>query len=554
MLRFHVLDPACGSGNFLYVAYRELKRLELELLEKIHENFGDRVRELAGGTSLVSAGQFFGLDIKEFAVELAKVTLMVAKKLALEETRSRLATGEHHLPFDLTERELPLDNLDANLRAADALFCDWPKADAIIGNPPYLGSRYLAKEHGYDYAKRVYAAFPAVPKMADFCVYWFRRAQDTLPEGGRAGLVATNTIRQNETREASLDYVLDHGGTITEAVSTQVWSGEAAVHVSIVNWIKGDAPGLKKLFTQKGDDTEGDWVVEETERINSTLSIRCDVTGALPLTANQKPKRCYVGQYPFNEGFLLEPQEAGEWIAREPKLSEVLFPYMIGRDLIEKCVPTRWIIDFGQRDMLEAMRYPVAFERVKDKVMPTVLAKSTKEKAATGKESTRWSRLAGRWWQFRDYQPGTMAAIAAIPRYIACSRVTKRPIFEFVSNTVHPDNALMVFPMPDDYSFGLLQSGLHWAWFKARCSTLKGDFRYTSDTVFDTFPWPQTPTLAQRGRSPTPPFPCGRCAGRSSRRTNGACATCTARSTCPARTRCATPRTRWIRPCARPTA
>ncbi len=105
--------------------------------------------------------------------------------------------------------------------------------------------------------------------------------------------------------------------------------------------------------------------------------------------------------------------------------------------------------------------------------------------------------MAGRWWQFRDYQPGTMAAIAAIPRYIACSRVTKRPIFEFVSNTVHPDNALMVFPMPDDYSFGLLQSGLHWAWFKARCSTLKGDFRYTSDTVFDTFPWPQTPTLAQ---------------------------------------------------------
>ena len=90
-----------------------------------------------------------------------------------------------------------------------------------------------------------------------------------------------------------------------------------------------------------------------------------------------------------------------------------------------------------------------------------------------------------------------MAAIAAIPRYIACSRVTKRPIFEFVSNTVHPDNTLMVFPLPDDYSFGILQSGIHWAWFTAKCSTLTERFRYTSDTVFDTFPWPQAPTPAQ---------------------------------------------------------
>jgi hypothetical protein len=143
------------------------------------------------------------------------------------------------------------------------------------------------------------------------------------------------------------------------------------------------------------------------------------------------------------------------------------------------------------------MRHPTAFERVKRLVMPTVLEKAEKEKAATGKESTRWSRMANRWWQFRDYQPGTMAAIAAIPRYIGCSRVTKRPIFEFISSDVHPDNTVVVFPFPDDYSFGVLQSGLHWAWFVARCSTLKGDFRYTSETVFNTFPWPQSPSLGQ---------------------------------------------------------
>jgi hypothetical protein len=157
--------------------------------------------------------------------------------------------------------------------------------------------------------------------------------------------------------------------------------------------------------------------------------------------------------------------------------------------------PTRWIIDFARREMTEAMRYELAFGRVKKLVMPDVLAKAEAEKKATGKETTRWTRMANRWWQFRDYQPGTMAAIAKLPRYIGCPRVTKRPTFEFISNAIHPDNTISVFAFADDYSIGILQSGIHWAWFTAKCSTLTARFRYTSDTVFDTFPWPQSPLL-----------------------------------------------------------
>jgi type II restriction/modification system DNA methylase subunit YeeA len=311
LLHYRVLDPACGSGNFLYIAYRELKRIEMELLDRL----GEQARAKVEHVSAVSAGQFFGIDIKPFAVELAKVTLMLAKKLALDERAALIS--QRGLSFESAEAALPLDNLDKNIFKEDALFCDWPKADAIIGNPPYLGSRYLAKEHGYEYARKVQATFADVPKMADYCVYWFRRAHDALPEGGRAGLVATNTIRQNETREGSLDYVVAHGGTITEAVSTQVWSGEASVHVSIVNWVKGECPGPKKLFAQKGDDANGEWAVEEVETISSTLSTRVDVTGAADLKMNGSPKRCYVGQYPFNEGFLLTPETARDWIASD---------------------------------------------------------------------------------------------------------------------------------------------------------------------------------------------------------------------------------------------
>jgi SAM-dependent methyltransferase len=495
LLDFKVLDPACGSGNFLYVAYRELKRLEAQLLTKIHENFS-RAANAIGTMSLVKTSQFYGIDIKPFAVELAKVTLMLAKKLALDEENQLLNVVQMNLPLEL-DRALPLDNLDRNIRCDDALFCEWTEANAIIGNPPYLGSRYIAKEHGYDYAGKIYAGYPDVPKMADYCVYWFRRTHENLPQNGRAGLVATNTVRQNETRQASLDYIVANSGTITEAVSTQVWSGDAAVHVSIISWIKGDAPGEKKLYTQEGDDPNSPYKLEIVEYITSSLSSCFDVTEANFIAANKSPKVAFVGQYPFNAGFLLTPAEAQQMLGKYPDHREVIFPYMIGRDLIENYAPSRWIIDFAQRDFLKVMKYKLAFDRVQKLVMPDVLAKAEKEKQATGKDSTRWTRMAQKWWQFRDYQPGTMAAIAKVPRYVVCSRVTKRPIFEFISNQIHPDNALVVFSLADDYSFGILQSGIHWAWFVARCSTLKGDFRYTSNTVFDSFPFPQSPTLAQ---------------------------------------------------------
>jgi SAM-dependent methyltransferase len=498
---FRVLDPACGSGNFLFVAYRSLRELEQRLLLRL---FAQDKRQFAkvGLASGISPKCFFGIDVNDNAVETAKVTLMLARRLAHREAEKFWADHTDELPGQDThslefERDLPLDNLDANILCADALFTPWPEADAIIGNPPFLGSRYLAKEHGYDYARKVYAAFPAVPKMADFCVLWFRLAHDRLKPGGRAGLVGTKTIRQNESREASLDYVTANGGTITEAVSHQVWSGEAQVHVSLVNWLKGEQPGTKKLFTQVGDAKDSPWQCAELDTIGPTLSVALDVTAARHLRANEEPKLVYQGQNPVQRGFFLEPQEALDMLKQDPRLRDVLYPYMIGDDLVALGKPSRWVIDFAQREMTEAMRYRTAFERVKELVMPEVLAKAEAEKKATGKDSTRWTRMANRWWQFRDYQPGTMAAIARLPRYIACPRVTKRPVFEFIASSIHPDTMLAVFAFADDYSFGILQSGIHWAWFTAKCSTLTARFRYTSDTVFDTFPWPQSPTLAQ---------------------------------------------------------
>ena len=203
LISFKVLDPACGSGNFLYVTYRELKRIEAEIIARIQSEFKNKTAKDIGSISLVKTSQFFGIDIKPFAVELAKVTLMLAKKLAIDEEK-KLLDLEQGILYDTIEKALPLDNLDNNIICDDALFCDWAQADAIIGNPPFQSKNKIQSEYGPLYVAKVREEYPEVPGRADFCVYWFRKAHQHLKENGRAGLVGTNTIRQNYSREGGL--------------------------------------------------------------------------------------------------------------------------------------------------------------------------------------------------------------------------------------------------------------------------------------------------------------------------------------------------------------
>ena len=510
LLRYRVLDPACGSGNFLYVAFRELKRLEIELLVKLRERFSaaELRRRGVALTSRVGVRQLYGIDRNPFAVELARVTLTIAKELALREAAETADAGEVDLTGQMFDEALPLDDLRENVRCADALFDEWPAADAVVGNPPFVAKNKLVPELGAAYVDRVRRAFPYVSGRADLCVYWFRRAHDHIREGGRAGLVGTNTIRQNESREGGLDYVVDGGGTITEAVSSQVWSGDAAVHVSIVNWVKGEAPGPKKLFRQDGDRADSPFVVAEVETIHPALADRVDLREAAPLRANTDAGACFQGQTHGHAGFLLSPTEAAALVAADPASGAVVHPYMTGADLLTTNPPRpkRYAIDFYPLDVFAAARYKAALARVRERVLPDREAKrdaevAKNEKALAANPKARVNRhhqnFYATWWQF-SYPRGEMLdALDGLPRYVVCVRVTRRPIFAVVSTEVRPNDALVVFPFADDYTFGVLQSDAHWQWFTARCSTLKGDYRYTSSTVFDSFPWPQGPTRAQ---------------------------------------------------------
>jgi type II restriction/modification system DNA methylase subunit YeeA len=499
LINFKVLDPACGSGNFLYVAYRELKRIEAKLLTKIHTNFSGRATANIGTMSLLKTSQFFGIDINPFAVELAKITMMLAKKLALDEEVILLGDVQLTIPLKL-EEALPLDNLDNNIYLNDALLCDWPKVDVIIGNPPFQSKNKMKAEYGNSYVEKIRAKYPEVPGRADYCVYWFRRTHDELDLNKRAGLVGTNTISQNYSRQGGLDYIVNNGGTITEAVSTQVWPGDAVVHVSIVNWIKGTNSTTKKLFTQLGSRKDSDWKIDEVAVINSALSAKIDVTGAKKLNINAQSGACYQGQTHGHKGFLLTVNQAAEFITQDEKNKEVILPYLTGENLLAKKppLPQRYIIDLNHcNDIFSAMSCGSAFLYIQNNVMGDMKAKADEEREDTDKETGPRQSHFKHWWKFWRNRTELIQKISNLSRYIVCSRVTQKPIFEFIDSKIRPNDALQVFTLADDYSFGILQSKIHWEWVLENYSTMKGDARYTSDTVFDTFAFPQSPTLKQ---------------------------------------------------------
>ena len=495
---YQVLDPACGSGNFLYIAYREMKKLERRILDRLEELEG----EPPAPTQFVSARQFWGFDIKDFAVELARVTMTIAKKLAVDE-------------LHLAEAPLPLDNLDGNIRCDDALFAEWPRFDACIGNPPYLGAKVLKQEHSPEYINRVRAAFPGVPGNADYCVYWFRKAHELMEPGARAGLVGTNTIRQNYARIGGLDYIVENDGHIYDAVSSMPWSGEAAVHVSIVCWSKGQPPrrpARLHFYTgpekrQNGNGLE-EWRIVELPEINSALSEKTDVSDALVLSINTDPKRAFQGQTPGHKGFILSLAEVEEIMRKDPASGQVIFPYLIGNDLVGNPggKPSRFIIDFEERDLLSAQRFRAAYWRIEERVLPDKQARAQREiernrallaKNPKAKVNHDHQDALSQWWLHFRGRTDRNAAIRGLTRYVACSRVSKRPIFDLVAIGIKPGDSVQTFAFEDDYSFGILQSDLHWQWWLAKGATLTARPAYTPHSVFDTFPWPQHPAPQQ---------------------------------------------------------
>ncbi len=447
LANYKVLDPACGSGNFLYVAYQELKRIEQLLFNKINEKNKGNSQQLE--MAIVTPAQFFGMDINPFAIELAKVTLMIARKVAIDQ-------------LNLTESALPLDTLDRNIICQDALFSDWIKADAIIGNPPFLGGKNIRLNLGDEYAEKIFTKYP---KDVDFCSYWFRLAHDKINEKGRVGLVATNSISQGKSRKVSLDYITNNNGYIHEAISTQKWSGEAKVHVSIINWSKVK-PNQYFLDHQ------------EVNLINSSLTSLTDVTQAKTLKANLNI--CFQGIIPIGKGFIITEKEAEEFIKNNPKNKKIIKLFSMGANLAQNVngIPERWIIDFNDLSLEDASDYSLPFEHIKKNVKPE-------------REKNRAKRARKYWWQLFAPRPAMREAIKNLAYYFAVPRVSKWAIFIPFNINWLPGDLNIIVASEDYYILGILTSKIHRLWMNAQNSTLGETTRYTNTTCFETFPFPQ---------------------------------------------------------------
>jgi len=463
LMAYIVLDPACGSGNFLYVAYRELRRIELRLRERLAE------LRAAEGIAPQEEMEFFpisnmrGIEVEVFAAELARVTLWMGHKLAADEMR------EH----GLSEPTLPLVDL-SGIKRAHALRIEWPEADAIIGNPPYHGSNMIRGELGAEEVEFLKRTFGIGVK--DYAVYWFRKAHERLRPGGRAGLVATNSVTQNRNRKPSLEWLVDNGGVITDAVSRQEWTGSATVNVSIIDWVKEPASAPRR-FTLDG---------LEVESISPALRASGqDVTSAVRLEQNLG--FAFQGPIPVGDGFVLDDSAAASLLAQsEGAYARVVRPYLTSQDIAEEPnqAPTRWVIDFGTLTLEEAEAWPQALDLVREKVKPM-------------RERNNDPGFRKHWWRFGRPRGEMRDAIKDLRRYVAGTRHGVRLHFCWCELPTMASDATNVFAFEDDYAMGVLCSSTHSAWAWAQSSTIRQDIRYTPGSAFTTFPWP-SPEEASR--------------------------------------------------------
>ncbi len=464
-----VLDPACGSGNFLYLALRRMLDLWLGATRFAAEEGISIVV-----SKMVSPTQLFGIETEFYAHELASVVVWIG----FLQWKHEHAIREDREP--ILEKLANIEHADAILRYDDEgkpYEPEWPKADFIIGNPPFLGDKKMRSELNVEphpaYVDQLRVIYDGrVPGGADLVTYWFEKARRQIELGKtkRAGLLATNSISMVRNRPV-LERIKS-SGNIFMAWSDRPWLLEgAAVRVSMIGF-------------DDGTDTEHVLDGVKVGQIHADLTAESDFSGALALEENAG--LCFLGMMKGGP-FDISGDEARKMLSRPlnpnglPN-SDVVKRRLGGQD-ITGTDREGWIIDFGvDMPLTEAALYEWPFEYVKKHVKPL-------------RDLNRRARMKQRWWIHGEARPGLRRAISNLSRYIATPEVSKHRVFVWIDKDVIPDHKLHIFPREDDYFFGVLQSYAHEAWSIATCSWIgKGnDPSYNSDTIFRTFPFPWPP-------------------------------------------------------------
>ncbi len=480
---YRVLDPACGSGNFLYLALKTLKDLEHRVnLEA--ETLGLH-RELGIG---VSPANVVGIELNPYAAELARVTVWIG------EIQWMLAHGYAYRRDPILQKLDHIECRDAVLNYATptptTFWCsepEWPTVDAIVGNPPFLGDKKMIGELGADYTDTLRTCYEGrVPGAADLVTYWFEKARAHIEQGKAkiAGLVGTNSIRGGASRKV-LERIVE-SGSIFEAWSDEEWINEgAAVRVSLVCFCS--AGGLACMHADRRAITRvaGEAACATLDG-QPVAAIHADLTagGGLDLTQAKPLKEnagvAFIGIQKTGP-FDLPGELARAWL-KQPNPNgrsncEIVKPWFNGLDITRRN-RDMWIVDFGT-DMqeTEACLYELPFAYAKTHVQPT----------RVGKREARTNEM---WWLFQWSRPVMRKALDGLPRFIVTPEVAKHRVFAWMASPTVPDKNLTVIARSDDTTFGILHSRFHELWSLRMGTSLEDRPRYTPTTTFETFPFP----------------------------------------------------------------
>jgi type II restriction/modification system DNA methylase subunit YeeA len=466
-----VLDPACGSGNFLYVALQKLKDLEKEV-SVFAEGCG-----LAGFLPLVGPWQLYGIETNPYAFDLAQTTVWIGW---LQWTQ---ANGYGVSKDPVLQRLDSFHCMDAVLDLSDPANPrepDWPAVDFIVGNPPFLGDKKMRGELGDKYVSALRKLYERrIPGQSDLCCYWFEKARAQIEKGAcaRAGLLATQGIRGGANRTA-LERIKRTGGIFC-AWSDREWVLEGAtVHVSMVGFDDGRE-------TERTLDDSRVTVIESNLTAGTQGALHA--TDARPLSENGA--LCFLGVMkagPFDVSEALALQWARLPNPHGRPNSDTLRPRLTARDILQRS-EGGWIIDFGcYSSEADACLYEAPWQHITEHVKPV-------------RVGNRRARLAQRWWIHGEPRPGLRATLQGLPRFIVTPEVSKHRIFSWLDGVYLADHQTRAFPRADDYFFGVLHSRIHELWARALGTQLRereSGFRYTPSSCFETFPLP-SPTEEQ---------------------------------------------------------
>ena len=533
-----VLDPACGSANFLYVTLEHLKRLEGEVLNQLNA-LGDTQDALDLGRETVTLQQLLGIEMNERAAALAELVLWIGFLQWHIRTKGRASVaepvvhdygniehrdavlaydgtepmtdaagqvltrwdGETFKPHPATGQPVPDEAAQVvQWRYLNPRQAEWPKADFIVGNPPFIGNKRMRLALGDGYADALRTAWPQVPESADFVMYWWHKAAETVRQGEaeRFGLITTNSLTMIFNRRIiEAHQTASPPLSLVYAVPDHPWvdSAEgAAVRIAMSVGVRGTAEGRLQTVTQEREAENGEVAVEVLTRqgvIHADLKVGANVAAAKRLQANDRLSN--RGVIPHGAGFIVTPTEAqGLGLGTVPGLENHIRPYRNGRDLTGTSRGVMVIDLFGLQADEVRQQFPAVYQWLLERVKPE-------------RDQNPRPKRRDFWWRFAEDQPRMRESLDGLPRYIVTGQVAKHRVFQWLDASILPDDKLIAVASADALHLGVLSSAVHVAWALTAGGRLGvgNDPVYSKSTCFEAFPFPDIDSagaLAERIR------------------------------------------------------